>query len=198
MKRKHQKKNSRRSQKKIQSRRTLIKKNKKRSVARNSRIRHSVLTKSEPQPRISPASLAALGRMRRDNLSLAQATSLEHIKRSTFLREVGTAVHRSGHGKRWKPSKVDRFTAPMVILTRQGPITVPVTGSIERSRLGRYDIALRKWRAGEDGAEKALRAFRGQKVAGYVLITETKLLIQLEEAGQLDFDTLYSFFGVKS
>ncbi len=198
MKRKHQKKNSRRSQKKIQRRRTPIKKNKKPSNASNNTKRRRVPAKSKPQPHISQASLAALGRMRRDNLSLAQATRLEHIKRSTFLREVGTAVHRSGHGKRWKPSQVDRFTAPMVILTRQGPITVPVTGSLERSRLGRYDIALRKWRAGEDGAEKALREFQGQKVAGYVLITETKLLIRLEEAGQLDFDTLYSFFGVKS
>jgi hypothetical protein len=92
----------------------------------------------------------------------------------------------------------------LVVVRRERPartetsITVPVTGSLERSRLGRYDIALRKWRAGEGGAEKALRAFRGQKVAGYVLITETKLLIQLEKAGQLDFDTLYSFFGAKS
>lgn len=147
MKRKHQKKNSRRSQKKIQSRRTLIKKNKKRSVAGNSRKRHSVLTKSKPQPHISPASLAALGRMRRDNLSLAQATRLEHIKRSTFLREVGTAVHRSGHGKRWKPSKVDRFTAPMVILTRQGPITVPVSEAVNRHHVRWLNWSLHRWRS---------------------------------------------------
>ena len=197
MKRKYQKKNHRRSPKKIRSRQTLVKKNKKRLVARNRKKRSGVSRKPKPNQFISQAALAALGRMRRDNLSLAQATRLEHIKRSTFLREVGTAVHRSGHGKRWKPSKVDRFTTPMVILTGQGPITVPVTGSIERTRLGRYDIALRKWRAGEDGAEKELGAFRGQKVAGYVLITEPKLLIQLEEAGQLDFDALYSFFEVK-
>ena len=83
----------------------------------------------------------------------------------------------------------------MVILTVQGPITIPVSGSKERTRLARYDIALRRWRAGEDGAEKELAAFRGQKVGRYVLITEIKILIRLEEAGQLDFEALYSSFG---
>jgi hypothetical protein len=34
-------------------------------------------------------------------------------------------------------------------------------------------------------------AFRGQTVGGHELITDPELLIQLEEAGQLDFDVLY-------
>jgi hypothetical protein len=198
MKRKSSKKNRRRLTKHQHLRTTRRRKQSTRSDYRKRKIRRGTFKRPRRNQYISQPALAALARMRKDNLSLAQAIRLEHIKRSTFLREVGTAVHRSGHGKRWKASKVDRFTAPMVILTRQGPITLPVTGSLERSRLGRYDIALRKWRAGENGAEKALGAFRGQKVAGHVLITETKLLIQLEEAGQLDFDTLYSFFGAKS
>ena len=83
----------------------------------------------------------------------------------------------------------------MLITTDRGPIFDVVRGSVERIRLSRYDIALRKWRAGEDGAEQELAAFKGQTVAGHVLITDPDLLIQLEEAGQLDFDNLYYSVG---
>jgi len=57
---------------------------------------------------------------------------------------------------------------------------------------------LRMFRAGEDGAEAALKVFDGKTVGGHRLITDPKLLIQLEEAGELDFDTLYTSFGVGS
>jgi excisionase family DNA binding protein len=137
---------------------------------------------------------AALARMRRDNLSLAEATRQEGIKPSTFLRYVGTEVYRSGPGKPWRATKSDNLSIRMTVLTRQGPTAALVRGSRERIRLARYDIALRKWRAGEHGAEKELMAFRGQTVGGYVLITDPDLLIRLEEAGQLDFDNLYSLF----
>lgn len=142
--------------------------------------------------------LAALALMRREGLSLARATRLEHIKPSTFLRHVGNAVYRSGPGKRWKPRKSDRLSAAMTILTSQGPTTAVVRGSRERTLLARYDIALRKWRGGEDGAERELLTFKGQTVAGHVLITDTNLLIQLEEAGRLDFDNLYYSIGSSS
>jgi hypothetical protein len=139
--------------------------------------------------------LAALARMRRDNVSLAEATRLEGIKPSTFLRYVGDAVYRSGPGKPWKPTRADQLSAYMTVLTPQGPTRVLVSGSIERTRLARYNVALRMWRAGEDGAEEALKAFRDLTIGGYVLITNPDLLIELEEAGQLDFETLYSYVG---
>jgi hypothetical protein len=152
------------------------------------------MKRKSPTPEYQKA-LAALARMRRDHLSLAEATRMEHIKPSTFLRHIGNAVYRSGPGKPWKPTRADRLSAYMTVLTAHGPTTVFVRGSIERSRLARYDIALRKWRAGEHGAGRALRVFRGERVGGYVLITDSDLLIELEEAGQLDFDTLYSSVG---
>lgn len=142
--------------------------------------------------------LAALSRMRRENLSLARATRMEHIKPTTFLRHVGSAVYRGGPGKPWKARKTDRFGAQMTVLTAQGPTAVFVRGSKERTRLARYDIALRKWRAAEDGADKELMVFEGQTVGGHALITDPNLLIQLEEAGQLDFDALYFSVGTGS
>ena len=133
--------------------------------------------------------------MREEKLSLSKATRREHIKPNTFLRHVGSAVHRSGPGKPWKASKSDSLSARMRILTPQGPVFDVVRGSRERTRLARYEIALRKFRAGEDGAEKELATFRRLTVGGHVLVTDVNLLIQLEEAGQLDFDSLYYSVG---
>jgi hypothetical protein len=54
------------------------------------------------------------------------------------------------------------------------------------------------WRAGEDGAEARLKEFEGKTVGGHKLITDTKLLTQLEEAGLLDFEDLYAPPGDES
>lgn len=142
--------------------------------------------------------LRALGRMRRDGDSLSKATRLEGIKPDTFLRVAGSAVRRAGRGKPWKAVPEDQIAALMTVLTEKGPVTAVVSNSRERRLLGQYDAALRMFRAGDDGAERALKAFEGKKVGGYTLITDTSLLIQLEEAGELDFDTLYTSLGARS
>ena len=67
--------------------------------------------------------------------------------------------------------------------------------SSERTLLSRYYVVLRKWRGAEDGAAEELLKFEGLKVAGHVLITDPDTLIQLEEAGQLDFDAFYNSLG---
>jgi hypothetical protein len=167
----------------------------KRGAALKRTRRRLLFPKSVRQTAIYQKALAVVARMRRDKLSLARAAREEHIKPGTALRYVGNAIQRSGPGKPWKATKSDRLGASMTVLTAQGPTTVIVSGSVERTRLARYDIALRRWRADEDGADKELMAFQGQTVGGHVLITDPDLLIQLEEAGQLDFDTLYFSIG---
>jgi hypothetical protein len=83
----------------------------------------------------------------------------------------------------------------MTIRTDKGPVFTVVRSSAERILLARYEVALRRWRAAEDHAERELLKFKGKKVAGYVLITDPDVLIRLEEAGQLDFDNLYYSVG---
>jgi hypothetical protein len=80
----------------------------------------------------------------------------------------------------------------MNVLTPFGQTVVPVRGSKDRSRLGQYNRALRRWRRGEPGADSELAAFQGQQVGGLTLITDVKLLANLEDAGQIDFEELYS------
>jgi len=86
----------------------------------------------------------------------------------------------------------------MTVLTENGPISAIVKNSRERQILHRYNLALRKFRAGEEGFESALRKLEGETVAGLNLVTDVDTLIQFEMAGQLDFDTFYVAIGGRS
>ena len=138
---------------------------------------------------------SALRLMREESQSLSKAAKLAGIKPKTFIRHVRRALHRSGPGKPWKAIPEDQLSAAMKVITRFGPTVEVVRGWRERELLGRYNKAIRMFRGAEDGAAAALRVFRGKNVAGHELITDIKLLIQLEEAGRLDYDDLYSYLG---
>jgi hypothetical protein len=86
----------------------------------------------------------------------------------------------------------------MEVLTRQGRISVIIRNSGERRLLHDYENALRMFRGAEDGAEAELKKFEGRTVGGYGLITDIKVLIELEEADELDFESLYSPVGGRS
>ena len=117
------------------------------------------------------------------------------MKLKTFRERAGRYLYRSGLGKPWRARGDDELAVSMNILTSQGRVDEIVRNSRERRLLHRYERWLTRVRAGEDGAEEAAKEFRGRSVAGHTLITDIKLLIELEEAGQLDFDNLYSPFG---
>jgi len=148
-------------------------------------------TKREAQTR--DRSLRVLRRTRHGE-SLSKAAQAEHIKPATVRKYVNKQFRQEGPGKRWVPTKSDRLTMPMNILTPLGRTPAPVRGSRERKRQGQYEVALRKWRSGIPGAEAELAAFDGQTVGGHPLITDIKLLATLEDAGVLDFEELYSSF----
>jgi hypothetical protein len=179
---------------KIRRTKSARQKNGSKKPLRRIRIRRTI-PKTQRQSAFRGKALDALGRMRRLGWSLNKAAKLEHIKPQTVLRQVGKALYRSGPGKPWKATRSDRLAEKMMILTERGPIFDVVRSSIERTRLSRYNTALRKWRAAEDGAYEELLTFKGQTVAGHVLITDQDLLIRLEEGGQLDFDAFYYSLG---
>jgi hypothetical protein len=176
---------------------TNLRKSRKRILKRRRRFtrRRLAIPKTQQPSKLHLKALAVLSVMRRRGWSLNRASKLEHIKAQTVLRHVGKALYRRGPGKPWKATKSDRLAEKMAVLTAKGLIYESVRSSIERTRLSRYDTALRKWRAAEDGADQELLAFKGQTVAGHVLITDPDTLIELEEADQLDFDAFYYSVG---
>jgi hypothetical protein len=135
--------------------------------------------------------------MRREGLSASKAAHGEKLKLKTFRKGAGRFLYRSGPGKPWKARSEDQLRFLMTILTEPGPLDDIVSDSRERKLLSDYDFAVRMFRAGEDGAEAALKAFEGKKVAGHILITDIKRLIELEEGGQLDFEGFYVPIGTR-
>jgi hypothetical protein len=136
--------------------------------------------------------------MRREGASASKAAHSEQMKLETFRKGAGRFLYRSGRGKPWKARTKDQLRFSMTVLTSRGPLDVIVSNSRERKRLSEYNFALRMFRAGEDGADAALKAFEGKRVGGDTLITDIKLLIELEEAGQLDFEGFYVAVGARS
>ena len=145
-----------------------------------------------------PRIARALGLMRREGASASKAAHSEKMKLETFRKGAGRFLYRSGRGKPWKARSKDQLRFSMTVLTSRGPLDVIVSNSRERKRLSDYNFALRMFRAGEDGADAALKAFEGKRVGGHTLITDIKLLIELEEAGQLDFEGFYVAVGARS
>jgi hypothetical protein len=136
--------------------------------------------------------------MRREGASASEAAKREGIKLKTFRKGAGRFLYRPGPGKPLKARSEDELFFSMEVLTRRGRISVIIRNSRERRLLHDYENALRMFRGAEDGAEAELRKFKGKTVGGYTLITDTKLLIELEEADQIDFESLYSSFGGRS
>jgi len=153
--------------------------------------RQSLIPANKRQAKAHSRSLKVLRRVRRGQ-PLYKAADAEHVKVATVKKYVGQYLHQNAPGKQWKASKSDRLTDLMNVVTPLGTQPVLVRGLRERNLLGQYNVALRKWRRGERGSEAELAGFADQKVAGHPLITDTKLLTTLEDAGVLDFPELYA------
>ena len=125
-------------------------------------------------------------RLARRGESLAQAARAVGIKPDTVRKYLPDQFHQDAPGKPWKPTESDRLSAQMNVVTPQGLIAVPVRGTRQRKRLGRYNVALRKWREAKRGAKASLAVFKGQTVGGHTLVTHVKVLARLEDAGLLD------------
>jgi hypothetical protein len=140
--------------------------------------------------------LHALAKMRHDKLSLAEACRLEHIKPSTFLRHVGSAVRQDRPGGRYRATAGDRLRRDLQIPTALGPTPVPIYGSKQASEISQYLNAIALYLRKGDTSKlerfqgKTIRV-RGQKLE---LITDPSTLSSLALAGALQFDQLYASF----
>jgi hypothetical protein len=158
---------------------------------RPARRKKPVFLRKRNQP-IDPRVARALGLMRREGASASVAARREGMKLNAFRKGAGRFLYRSGPGKPWKARDEDQLSFSMEVLTRQGRISAITRDSRERKLLHEYELALRMFRGAEEGAEEELKRFEGKTVGGYELITDPKLLIELEEADEIDIENFYS------
>ena len=166
---------------------------------KHGRVRRKKLVTARRRRAITDPRVArGLGVMRREGVSASEAAHDQGMKLKTFVKGAGRSLYRSGRGKPWKARGEDQLRFSMTILTPKGRVDVIVRNSRERKLLHEYESAVRMFRADEDGAEEELKKFEGKAIGGHKLITDTKLLIELEEADELDFESLYNPVGGKS
>jgi len=163
------------------------------------RVRRKELVRTNRRQAITDPRVArALGHMRREGASASEAARRERMKLKTFRKGAGRFLYRAGPGKPWKARSEDQLRFSMTVLTRKGRVAAIVRNSRERRLLHDYESAVRSFRANEDGAEEELKSFEGKTIGGHELITDSRLLIELEEADELDFENLYTSVGGKS
>ena len=137
--------------------------------------------------------LHVLAHMRREHLSLAEASRLEHIKPGTVLRYVGSALRRDKPGGRFRATRSDRFKREFQI-PALGPAKVPVYGSKAASELSEYANAINHYLRAGDASR--LEKFKGKtiRVQGRTieLTTDPSTLSTLAEADALRLDQLYA------
>lgn len=175
-------------------------KRKARTVAAQTRIRKPSSRAAKTQKVSDRASetrnraLAALGRMRREHLSLSEASRQEHIKPSTLRRYVGSAVRQDKPGGRFRATAGDSFRRDLQIPTVHGPTVIQVYGSKNARFIANYLNAVSEYL--RTGKREKLDFFKGKtvKVDGknVELITDPAMLSPLAEADVLHFDQLYA------
>jgi hypothetical protein len=154
------------------------------------------MQKKQRDTEVHTRALHALSKMRRDKVSLAEACRLEHIKPSTFLRHVGSAVKQNRPGGRYEATAGDRFRRDLQIPTVLGPTPVPIYGIKNAREISNYLNAVALYlRKGDTSTltrfkDKTVEV-RGQKLE---LITDPQTLSALALAGALQFDQLYGAF----
>jgi len=178
--------------------RTRIKEVKRRAHKRLYARRKSLVRARRRRETTDPRVARSLGEMRRYGVSASEAARDQGMKLKTFVKGAGRSLYRSGRGKPWKARSEDQLRFSMAVLTPKGRVVVIVRNSRERKLLHDYESAVRMFRADEDGWERELKKFEGMKIGGHKLITDPKLLVELEEADELNFESLYTPFGGKS
>jgi hypothetical protein len=133
--------------------------------------------------------LHALARMRKDNLSLVSASREEGTTPATVKRHFRAALSRTKRGK-WVVTKNDRYVRILRLPDVHGPTTVKAKGYSEAQLASAYVASLTRWARTEKAYE--LASFHGKKVGGFELITATRTLRALRDAGLLQLDSLYA------
>jgi hypothetical protein len=138
--------------------------------------------------------LHALSLMRREKLSLAEASRLEHIKPGTLLKYVGRAIRQDKPGGRYQATASDRFRRDVQIPTALGQTTISISGSKAATEIAKYQNAVARYLRNGDASK--LKRFQGKKVGigknKVELITDPATLSSLALAGALQFDQLYA------
>lgn len=157
------------------------------------RASQNAIPRTEREAHARDRALAAVARMRRDNLSLRAAAKTEGTDPATVRRYAGSALKQARRGARFRVTAYDRIARTLNLLTPQGTRAVTVRDSRTASRIAEYMNAIRTYV--NTGDPSVLARFRGKSFrAGGVIhsfVTDPRTLDKLADAGVLAIEGLY-------
>jgi hypothetical protein len=130
----------------------------------------------------------ALARMH-EGLSLDAAAREEGTTSATVKKYLPKALRRSRTGK-WLARKNDSYLRSLRLPGVHGPVTVFARGYQEAKFASAYLASLTRWSRHEKAYE--LAPFHGKSVGGYELLTASRTLLALRDAGLLHLENLYA------
>jgi hypothetical protein len=134
-------------------------------------------------------SFHAVARVRHDRLSPSQAAREEGTTLATIKKYLPATLRKTRTG-RWVVTKSDNYVRVLSLPGPQGPVTVLAHGYKEAQFASVYLASVKRWRKTRKPYE--LASFHGKKVGGFQLVTASRTLHALDDAGLLQLDTLYA------
>ena len=131
----------------------------------------------------------AIARMRREGLSLSAASDEAGTTPETIHKYLAAALRRSKVG-RWVATKSDRYIRLLSLPGAHGPVVVRARGSDEARFASNYLASVKRWQKTRKSYE--LAPFHGKKIGDFQLITASRTLQALDDAGLLQLDSLYA------
>lgn len=131
----------------------------------------------------------AISLMRRENLSLRDAARDQGTTPSTIRKYLPATLRKSRTG-RWVVTKSDRYARVLTLPGPHGPVTVRARGSKEAQFASAYLASLSRW--SRTGKPYELAPFHGKKIGDFELVTSSRTLQALRDAGLLQLDSLYA------
>lgn len=131
----------------------------------------------------------AVARMKREDLSMRDAAREAGTTTTTILKYLPRAVRKAKNG-RWTATKSDRYLRMLSLPGPHGPVTVRARGSKEAQFASAYLASLSRWSRTEKPYE--LAPFHGKKIDDFELVTSSRTLQALRDAGLLQLDSLYA------
>lgn len=143
--------------------------------------------------------LAAINRVRRGkSKTLSHAARVEGTTLITIRRLLPAALVQGRPGQRIRVKAGDPYSMRVEIITDQGPLVVNARGSRERELAGRHRAAVIRVLRGR-GPASTLYRFRGKKVGGHELISDSERLLKFGRGSALDrLEDLYVSPGTQA
>src|SRR5438876_7213698 len=162
----------------------------------NKRLQAATYSRLTARERASrERSLALLSDLRRGEGSYSELLRKHHLDTRTAHKYLGRDLRGGTGGQRVRPSKADSRVRPLLFPYSSGDILTRIRGSHTASRRTDFFHDRDKLLRGKLSADNFEAKWRGVRIAGQELFTDTATIFIRADAGDLKVENLYASAG---